>query len=316
MPTAARVCRLLPPRRRRNRQAHQHLVVGDPRRNGGGRSRHSGRHPRRGRPRDRGHLIAPRNLRSRNAGLSQRHRRVARRPARSTGTGTPSRRAIYSGTHRGRVPQDWSVACAGEGTTPARDRAMLVSGASERLPARLRCPAPSTGRLRTPPDHTSCIGTTYAGRRGRTDGGRDASLSQSPEAVAQIPATVRRLDAPRPVCLTPEPKAVTARDPQGSRAEVRGSSLPRGRGRVGQGAAASSTSVWQRRSPGRPRTRRGRGRTRWPLPDIRDKVEVQPRAAVASDAGKELQPAFLGRRTGSRGPGLVGAVRRTRRGRR
>ena len=29
-----------------------------------------------------------------------------------------------------------------------------------------------------------------------------------------------------------------------------------------------------------------------PLPDIRDKVEVQPRAAVAFDAGEDLQPAF------------------------
>src|SRR5512132_2339378 len=46
-------------------------------------------------------------------------------------------------------------------------------------PTQVPCPVPLAA-LRTPPDHTWCIGTTYAGRRRRTDGGRDASLSQSP----------------------------------------------------------------------------------------------------------------------------------------
>jgi hypothetical protein len=47
-------------------------------------------------------------------------------------------------------------------------------------PTQVPCPVPLAA-LRTPPDHTRCTGTTYAGRRRRTDGGRDASPSQSPE---------------------------------------------------------------------------------------------------------------------------------------
>ena len=46
-------------------------------------------------------------------------------------------------------------------------------------PTQVPCPVPLAA-LRTPPDHTWCRGTIYAGRRLRTDGGRDASLSQSP----------------------------------------------------------------------------------------------------------------------------------------
>src|SRR5919198_6206590 len=47
-------------------------------------------------------------------------------------------------------------------------------------PTQLPCPVPLAA-LRTPPAHMRCIATTYAGRRRRTDGGRDASLSQSPD---------------------------------------------------------------------------------------------------------------------------------------
>jgi hypothetical protein len=51
-------------------------------------------------------------------------------------------------------------------------------------PTQAPCPVPLAA-LRTPPDHTWCIGTTYAGRRRRTDGGRDASLSQSPVSTTR-----------------------------------------------------------------------------------------------------------------------------------
>src|SRR5512133_2856273 len=48
-------------------------------------------------------------------------------------------------------------------------------------PTQVPCPVPLAA-LRTPPDNTWCIGTTYAGRRRRTDGGRDASLALSPDS--------------------------------------------------------------------------------------------------------------------------------------
>jgi hypothetical protein len=51
-------------------------------------------------------------------------------------------------------------------------------------PTQVPCPVPLAA-LRTPPDHTWCIGTTYAGRRRRTDGGRDASPSQSPASTTR-----------------------------------------------------------------------------------------------------------------------------------
>jgi hypothetical protein len=60
---------------------------------------------------------------------------------------------------------------------------MLVSRRKRAASSPTQVPYPvPLAALRTPPDHTWGIGTTYAGRRaGTDDGGRDASLSQSPQ---------------------------------------------------------------------------------------------------------------------------------------
>jgi hypothetical protein len=113
----------------------------------------------------------------------------ARRPAsRATNR---YRQTVASSQLLGHSPRDvcrktGSVMCAGEGTTTGI-APCSCSGASERLPGptQVPCPVPLAA-LRTPPDHTWCIGTTYAGRRGRTDGRRDASPSQSPARSSRL----------------------------------------------------------------------------------------------------------------------------------
>ena len=74
-----------------------------------------------------------------------------------------------------------SVMCAGEGTATGT-APCSCSGANRAPPGPTQVLLPWTigNAPREPPDHTRCIGTTYAGGRRRTDGGRDASLSQSP----------------------------------------------------------------------------------------------------------------------------------------
>ena len=81
-----------------------------------------------------------------------------------------------------------SVMCAGEGTATGT-APCSCSGANRAPPGPTQVLLPWTigNAPREPPDHTRCIGTTYAGGRRRTDGGRDASLSQSPDR-RRIPA--------------------------------------------------------------------------------------------------------------------------------
>src|SRR5512133_3967140 len=59
-------------------------------------------------------------------------------------------------------------------------------------PTQVPCPVPLAA-LRTPPDHTRCIGTTYAGRRRRTDGGRERRTAAS----ARADKDTRSPEAPR-----------------------------------------------------------------------------------------------------------------------